>query len=134
MEVTCKITHSLGHSETSTFEIPIDNGDYMTAPQKYASAQTFAKRYTLCNALGISTSEEDTDAVDVGKEPDAKSVKAKIIFLLRGLNWNVDTKEHCAEAAMKLCNLELVEKNYAEIVARLTILNQEKQEYDAQKK
>jgi hypothetical protein len=64
---------------------------YMTAPQKYASAQTFAKRYALCNVLGISTGDEDTDATDVNKENTAKSDKAKIMFLLKALE--KDSKE-----------------------------------------
>jgi len=48
----CKITHIAGHSQESDFKIPIDTEGFMTAPQKYASAQTFAKRYAFCNALG----------------------------------------------------------------------------------
>ncbi len=58
-----KITHILGHSETSSFQVPIDKDGFMSAPQKYAAASTFAKRYALNNALGILTGDEDTDAV-----------------------------------------------------------------------
>lgn len=126
MEVICKVTHILGHSETSTFEIPIDQEGYMTQPQKYASAQTFAKRYTLCNALGISTGEDDTDATDVEKEPVAKSDKAKIIFLLRTLGKVAITKEEIAGEVSKLTGLALEEKNYGEIVGRLEVIVQEK--------
>jgi hypothetical protein len=79
---TAKVTHKLGHFEVSSFSIPIDKEGYMTAPQKVASALTFAKRYALCNALGISTGDEDTDATDVGKEATPKSQKSKIVFLL----------------------------------------------------
>src|SRR3990167_10453941 len=46
----CTVTHILGHSESSEFAVPIDKEGFMTAPQKYASALTFAKRYSLCNA------------------------------------------------------------------------------------
>lgn len=124
MEVTCKVTHVLGHSETSTFEIPIDKEGFMTAPQKYASAQTFAKRYTLCNALGISTGDEDTDATDVGSERGAKSEKAKILFLLRSLG-KIITKENVSAEVKKLVQLELIEANYGEIVTRLEVLVKE---------
>ena len=75
---TVKVTHMLGYSETSSFQVPVDKEGFMTAPQKYASALTFAKRYTLTNALGISTGEEDTDATDVGKEPAPKSESSKV--------------------------------------------------------
>ncbi len=122
MDVTCKITHVMGHSETSTLQIPIDKEGFMTAPQKYASAQTFAKRYTLLNALGITTADEDSDATDVGKEKVAKSDKAKIIFLLKTLKQPHKTKEDIEGAVSKLTKLPLEDGNFGEIVSRLEAL------------
>lgn len=119
MKVTCKITHTLGHFETSTLEIPIDKDGFMTAPQKYASAQTFAKRYTLLNALGITTADEDDDSLSTPKESDAKSVKAKITLRLRTLGEKTGTKPDIEAAVKKLTQLELTEENYEEIAARL---------------
>ena len=46
----------------STFKVPIDKEGYMNAPQKFASALTFAKRYAFCNAFGILTGDEDDDS------------------------------------------------------------------------
>lgn len=129
IKATAIITHELGHSESSSFEVPIDSEGFMTAPQKYASALTFAKRYSLCNALGISTGDEDTDATDVGKEPQPKSEKAKITFLLRGLGFEPKTKEEFEKIVKEKTSLELVEKNYGEIVNRLEVLFKEKNEY-----
>ena len=126
----CSITHRLGYSQSSEFKIPIDTEGYMTAPQKVASALTFAKRYSLCNALGISTGEEDTDANDVGKEATAKSEKAKILFLLRGLGKNPKTKEEVIDAVKSLVEMVPSEENYVEIVEKLEILLKEKQEFD----
>jgi len=123
-----KITHVLGHFETSTFKVPIDTGGFMTAPQKYASALTFAKRYALVNALGISTGEEDTDATDVGKEPEAKSDKAVIVLRLRALNQKTATKEEVEEAVKRLTSLELKEKNFVDIANRLQAIIEEKNE------
>ena len=73
--VICKVTHSLGHSDTSKFKIPIDKEAYMSHAQKFASALTFAKRYAFCNAFGILTGDEDDDAVetDVVKKPKAST-------------------------------------------------------------
>lgn len=128
IKATTIITHELGHSEVSSFEVPVDTEGYMTAPQKYASALTFAKRYSLCNALGISTGEEDTDATDVGKELDPKSEKSKIIFLLRALGHNPKSKEEYVEIVQKITLLDLSdEKNHNEIVARLEVLKSEKE-------
>jgi len=131
IKATAIITHEKGHSEASSFEVPIDKEGFMTTPQKYASALTFAKRYTLCNALGISTGDEDTDATDVGKEPDVKSDKAKIVFLLRTLGREAKTKEMAEKAVKELTQLDLLPKNYSEIVGRLEILTQEKNEYES---
>jgi len=127
------ITHKFGHSETSEFKVPVDKEGYMTEPQKYASALTFAKRYALINALGISTGEEDTDATDVGKEGDAKSDKSKIMFLLRNLNVKTEKKEQITEAIKRLTKKALTEKNYPEIISRLEILVKEAREYENQK-
>jgi len=123
-----KLTHKLGHSETSELTIPIDKEGFMTAPQKVASALTFAKRYTLCNILGISTGDEDTDANDVNKEPDVKSIKSKIVFLLNTLEEDTKTKENIEKAVLKLAKLKLEEKNFEEIKGRLEILVQDQNE------
>jgi len=130
IKAIAKVTHILGHSETSSFEVPVDKEGFMTAPQKYASALTFAKRYSLCNALGISTADEDTDAVDVNNEPNVKSLKARIIFLLRSLEREATTKDQIEEAVKEITKLSLSEKNYSEIVARLEVSLKEKQEYE----
>lgn len=131
MTATAKITHVKGHSETSSFTVPVDTEGYMTAPQKNAAAQTFAKRYALCNALGISTGDEDTDATTVDKEKKPKSDKAKIMFLLKNLGKDTQIeKEALVETIKELTQLEPVDKNFAEIVVRLEALVIEKQEYE----
>lgn len=122
----CIVTHNLGHSESSEFEVSIDSESYMTSPQKSASALTFSKRYSLCNALGIATADEDTDATDVGKEKEALSAKSKIIFLLRSLGDKTDKKEGIEEAVKTRTQLTLEEGNYSEIIGRLEVLVQEK--------
>ena len=62
IEVSCVVTHALGHSETTTFKVPTSGGtSMMSAPQKIASALTFAKRYTFTGAFGIVSGDEDKD-------------------------------------------------------------------------
>ncbi len=80
MEYTaiCISQHSLGHSESTEFTVPIDAKAYMNAPQKVGSARSFANRYAFCNAFGILTGDEDNDAqsYDNGKDIDIdKQVK-----------------------------------------------------------
>lgn len=62
--VICKATHKSGHSEQTTFSVPIGTEGYMSDVQKYGARLTFAKRYAFCNAFGILTGDEDTDAVE----------------------------------------------------------------------
>ena len=125
---TAKIIHKLGHSETSSFGVPIDRGGYMTVPQQVASALTFAKRYSLCNALGISTGDEDTDAVDTNPQPAPQSIKSNIVFLLRNLGQKTQTKEEIEKAVKELTQLDLIDKNFIEIQGRLEVLVSEKNE------
>jgi ERF superfamily len=124
----CTVTHELGHSKTSTLDIPIDADAYMSAPQRVASAMTFGKRQTLCNALGISTGDEDTDATDVGKEVEAKSEKAKIMFLLRSLNKKCGNKQEAESSIKELTKLTVDENNLDEIISRLELLVSEQHE------
>lgn len=131
MKVTITLTHVGGHAVTSTLAIPIDKDGFMTAPQKYASAQTYAKRYTLINVLGITTSDEDTDATDVAKEKAPMSVKSKILFNLKTLNYDTTDRTVIEDTVKKLTGLDLIEENFDEINNRLEVLVVEKQEYDS---
>jgi len=63
VQATCKATHHMGHSQTSSFSVPIDKDAYMNPAQQCASALTFAKRYAFCNAFGILTGDEDDDSI-----------------------------------------------------------------------
>lgn len=118
----CIVTHALGHSEQSSFSVPIDPEGYMSAPQRYAAALTFAKRYSLCNVLGISTADEDTDATTVNKEASPTSIRSKIMFCLRELDYNTETKEEIAETVVTLTALKLEEKNFSAILKKLETL------------
>jgi len=63
VKVICTAQHKDGHSNTSEFQVPVDPLAYMNAPQKFASAMTYAKRYAFINVFGIITAEEDNDAL-----------------------------------------------------------------------
>lgn len=122
IKAICHVTHILGHTESSYFVVPVDPEGYMTAPQKLASALTFAKRYALLNALGITTGDEDTDAVDVKKEPDVKSLKSKVMFLLKGLETkglSSMTAQGIAIEVERLTGLKLQDSNLEDIVEKL---------------
>jgi len=70
LTVTCRISHILGHIEESSLTVPI--GDDPQRPAwPVAQSLTYAKRYTLCNALGIVVGGEDDDAHEVVTEASA---------------------------------------------------------------
>lgn len=63
VRATCIVKHKAGHSESSSMEVPLGNKtNIMSATQVVAAAITYAKRYAFCNAFGILTGDEDTDA------------------------------------------------------------------------
>ena len=47
---------------TASFASPIDTAASMSGPQKVASALTYARRQSLVQVLGLTTTEPDTDA------------------------------------------------------------------------
>lgn len=68
-----KVHHRDGHREESRFTAPIDTTSYMSAPQQVAAALTYAKRYALCDALGIVTGDEDIDAAPEEHVPEPQA-------------------------------------------------------------
>jgi hypothetical protein len=63
IKVAFTVKHKFGHSETTSVELPLGNKtSIMSQTQVEAAALTFAKRYAFCNAFGILTGDEDTDA------------------------------------------------------------------------
>lgn len=66
VEVTCKISHINGHKESARFTAPIDPNAKVNDMQKTASALSYARRYALQLALGITTTDEDDDGYNGG--------------------------------------------------------------------
>lgn len=79
VKVTVKVIHAEGHSETSEMEVPFGNKtQIMSQTQVAAAATTFAKRYAFCNAFGILTGDEDTDAAPE-REPMKPYAVARVV-------------------------------------------------------
>lgn len=123
-----KVTHKLGHSQSSDFTVPIDTESYMNAPQKVAAALTFAKRYAFCNAFGILTGDEDNDAnsIKVGTEEDAFTVAVKMIEAAK----TDDALDKVATRASKSDKFTGAQKNQLEkkVEARRKALHEGKDE------
>lgn len=59
--VVCKITHRLGHSESTTMEAAPDNSGKKNPIQQVASSITYMQRYTLLAACGLATMDMQDD-------------------------------------------------------------------------
>lgn len=75
MTAICTVRHEMGHSESTAFRVPLDPDAFMSGPQKVGAAMTFAKRYAFCNAFGIITGDEDSDANTVDSVSDSKPLQ-----------------------------------------------------------
>ena len=61
--VTCKITHSKGHSEETTLSAAADASGSKNAIQAIGSTITYLERYTLLALTGLATCDGDDDGV-----------------------------------------------------------------------
>ncbi len=61
IEVTCIITHALGHSEETTLKSLPDSSGGKNAIQSVGSTVSYLERYTFFAALGLSAKDMDDD-------------------------------------------------------------------------
>lgn len=124
LTATCTVTHVAGHSEHFEFKVPIGQESYMTEVQKFGARATFAKRNAFCNAFGIATGDEDTDATQTDAEKKPLDKRAQIAMALRSLDFPTAGKkpEEIKKKVLNLTQLELTEENADEIIERLSVL------------
>jgi hypothetical protein len=78
----CTVRHVNGHSVPSTFTLPTASESAMSAQQKVGAALTFAKRQSLSAALGITTTDDDTDAQHVSPQTISEDAAIEIEELI----------------------------------------------------
>jgi len=61
ISVTCRITHSKGHSEETTLTAQADTSGSKNAIQAIGSTITYLERYTLLALTGLATFDQDDD-------------------------------------------------------------------------
>lgn len=57
MQVTCVVTHKLGHSEETTLDAPPDTSAGKAPIQAMASTITYLERYSILAAVGLATKD-----------------------------------------------------------------------------
>ena len=78
--VTCRITHSMGHSEETSLSADADTSGAKNAIQAIGSTISYLERYTLLAATGLATYDQDTDG-----ETEEDKIDENKINILRGL-------------------------------------------------
>lgn len=64
VRILCKISHTSGHTETSSVTIPPTTGMNTNAAQDRGIIVTYGQRRSLLNAYGLATGGEDRDGAD----------------------------------------------------------------------
>jgi len=95
LTIICKVTHELGHSEKTQLSAPNDTSGGKNAIQALGSTNSYLRRYTLCNAFGISA-DEDNDGQTVLKKPPQKLTE-KDLRVLSGKLQTITTREKLKE-------------------------------------
>jgi len=68
IRVTCVLSHKQGHSEEATLAGPSDTSGSKNAIQAIGSTLTYLQRYSLCQMLGLASSEDDDAGATGGGE------------------------------------------------------------------
>jgi len=68
IQVTCTLTHNLGHAKSATRFIPFISGFGTNAAQDAGSAHTYGRRLSFGDVTGIATGDQDDDAASSGPE------------------------------------------------------------------
>ncbi len=100
VKVTCKITHIMGHSESTCLSAPPDNTGSKNAIQAIASTVTYLERYTVLALTGLATADQDDDGKASGdpstKKPTKKEEQNRIIDQAF-FNFQTEQKDALAE-------------------------------------
>ena len=65
LHCVCILRHVNGHAERANFAAPVESSAGMSEQQKHASALTYARRQSLVQVLGLTTTEPDTDGAKI---------------------------------------------------------------------
>lgn len=96
LEITCIITHELGHKEETTLRSGYDNSNSkMPELHRLGSTVTYLERYTLVAALGVAAKNIDDDGRAASRPPEAEAPEGYA-------NWRADMAALADEGLTKL--------------------------------
>lgn len=116
IQVTCIITHELGHSEETTLQSAPDDSGKKNNIQAIGSAVSYLQRYTLLAATGTATGDQDDDGIVA---EDRLSITSEQVVFIDKLIESSGKKD----GFFKYYNIEstgnLQQRDYPEAVAML---------------
>ena len=109
IEVTCILTHRMGHSERATASAPADNSGSKNAIQQIKSTVTYLKAVTYESIIGLASSDANYD--DDGNSASNELIDSKQLNQLLDMiaDKEVDPKKFLAY--LKLESLETMPKS-----------------------
>jgi hypothetical protein len=91
--VTCKITHSLGHSEQTSLTASPDTSGSKNPIQAIGSTVAYLERYTILALTGLATKDMDDDGNAAGVEYISEKQLSSIIDMIN--DREADEKKFC---------------------------------------
>lgn len=115
IRVRCIVTHIAGHSESTEFSAFADASGSKNDIQSRGSTVTYAQRYTLIGALGITSADTDDDGQATGG-PVLQKVLAHVKTVREHFHTIYITKQSIADnqldmAAEAMCELDKETRN-----------------------
>jgi hypothetical protein len=115
--VTGVLTHRGGHSEETTFTLPVDKGPSRNLVQAHGSSISYGKRYTAAALLNLTSRGEDDDGNGAGAAP---VITEEQVLQLRELIEAVEADEAKFCKFLKVGSLSVLPaKRYDEAVKEL---------------
>lgn len=115
--VICRITHILGHSESTALSSPPDESGGKNSIQAIGSTVSYLQRYTILSLCGLATSDQDDDgSANSEAQRITPNQLADITALMAKVNGNI--AQFCKY--FKIINIEdLPASEYPRAVAML---------------
>lgn len=85
LSMACIVYHDGGHSESSLVSLPVDSKAGCSEQQKFGIVMTYAQRYSLVQALGLTSCDEDLDGNDTPGETITENQAANLQAALDGI-------------------------------------------------
>jgi len=129
IEVTCTITHKLGHSESTSLKSAPDTTGKKNAIQAIASTVTYLERYTLLALTGLATHGQDDDGRGAHEEPEY--VKEKEQSNIRDLLTSLDCDEQTFLGWLGCDSIDTIDKvSYKRAIVNLKARIEAEQQND----